>query len=140
MSDYVYPRKATVVAAVTSILSDDEIRDQLIQLRESGVSAKVALLRVISQATGDGARPPEKCRVIAGQIEVDIAALKQVDALDYAKAPDFKAALDSAATVVPTAMWITKLQAKHDIDTGTSEEQFTALKAKLQAELDAQTV
>lgn len=140
MSDFVYPRKAVAVVEPTSLLTNEQVRDRIIELREEGKSRKIALLLVIGEATGSGIKPPSVVKEISDRIQADIEALRRVSALDYATVSEFLAALNAAASVVPTADWTTHLQTKHGITTGTATEKFAALKAKLQAALDAQTV
>lgn len=134
MTDYFYPRADETPAEPESLLTNAQIRDRYIELREEGKTFKTALNTVISEATGAAVTWPRIVKVIIDELRDERAQLQALNPLDYETAAEFKAAMDAICTVMPTATWIAKLQQKYDITTGTAQEQFDQLKAILLAQ------
>lgn len=127
--DRIYPRRVDDVTPV-SLLSPAEIRDEYITARQSGCSRKAAAAIAVSKATPPGqTNPAPIVRTVITQVHKDLAALRDVNPLDYETGADFLGALNDAAAIIPTSVWVEHLQDAHDVQT------FAALKAKLESEL-----
>jgi len=130
--DRVYPRNDASSEA-TSLLTDEQIRDSIIEKVQAGKTWNVALAETISAATGPQATPVKRVLVIYSKIREDVVALRAVTnaITPEMTVQEFLAALDAAASVVPTSAWTAHLQEAYDITTGTASEKFAELKAKL---------
>lgn len=134
MSEYFYPRKPAPVTPPVSLLTEPQLEARYIELREEGKNVTVALLTVMSEATGDQTTPPEIIKRVADELESDKAALSAVDLVAPKNAIEFKAALAAAAKRVVAQTWFDKLRLYYGVAAGKTDEQaFQEMKSAVQA-------